>query len=117
MIIVTGANGQLGRAVMERLLQRMPAAKLGVSVRDPEQAGALAERGVRVRRGSFEDAASLHHAFEGAAQVLIVSTNTTGEVALRQHEAAIEAARASGARRVLYTSHMGSNPDSLFAPM
>ncbi|MFT3775177.1 MAG: NAD(P)H-binding protein [Minicystis sp.] len=117
MIIVTGANGQLGRAVMERLLQRVPAAQLGVSVRDPEQARALAERGVRVRRGTFEDAASLRHAFEGASQVLIVSIDSTGEAAVRRHEAAIEAARAVGARRVLYTSHMGSNPASHFEPM
>jgi uncharacterized protein YbjT (DUF2867 family) len=116
MIIVTGANGQLGRAVTERLLQRVPAAKLGVSVRNPEQVSALAERGVRVRRGTFEDAASLRHAFEGASHVLIVSVNSAGEAAVRQHEAAIEAARAAGARRVLYTSHMGANPASLFAP-
>ncbi|WP_437907984.1 NAD(P)H-binding protein [Sorangium sp. So ce327] len=117
MIIVTGANGQLGRAIMERLLQRVPAARLGVSVRDPEQASALAERGVRVRRGAFDDAASLRHAFEGASHVLIVSINSTGEAAVRQHEAALEAARAAGARRVLYTSHMGSNPASRFEPM
>lgn len=117
MIIVTGANGQLGRAILERLLQRVPAARLGVSVRDPEKAGALAERGVRVRRGAFDDAASLRHAFEGASQVLIVSVNVAGEAAVRQHEAALEAARAAGARRVLYTSHMGSNPASAFAPM
>ncbi|WP_437813905.1 NAD(P)H-binding protein [Sorangium sp. So ce1078] len=117
MIIVTGANGQLGRAITERLLQRVPAARLGVSVRNPEQASALAERGVRVRRGAFEDAASLRHAFEGASHVLIVSVNSTGEAAVRQHEAALEAARAAGARRVLYTSHMGSNPASHFAPM
>ncbi|XXX76354.1 NAD(P)H-binding protein [Sorangium sp. So ce134] len=117
MIIVTGANGQLGRAVMERLLQRVPAARLGVSVRDPEQASALAERGVRVRRGAFEDAASLRHAFEGASHVLIVSVDSAGEAAVRQHEAALEAARAAGARRVVYTSHMGSSPASPFAPM
>lgn len=117
MIIVTGANGQLGRGITERLLERVPAARLGVSVRDPDQASALAERGVRVRRGSFEDAASLRHAFEGASQVLIVSVNSTGEAAVRQHEAAIEAARAAGVHRILYTSHMGSSPASAFAPM
>ncbi|WP_437674001.1 NAD(P)H-binding protein [Sorangium sp. So ce131] len=117
MIIVTGANGQLGRAVVERLLQRVPAARLGVSVREPEQASALAERGVRVRRGAFEDAASLRRAFEGASQVLIVSVNSAGEDAVRQHGAALEAARAAGARRVLYTSHMGASPASPFAPM
>lgn len=117
MLIVTGANGQLGGAIVERLLARVPAAQLGVSVRDPEQAHALAARGVRVRRGDFADAASLVHAFAGASQVLIVSAGTTGEGAVRQHRTAIDAARAAGAGRILYTSHMGANPASPFPPM
>ena len=39
-----------------------------------------------------------------------------GEAALRMHRAAIEAARAVGARRLLYTSHIGARADSPFAP-
>lgn len=45
MIIVAGANGQLGRAVAERLLERVPAEQIGVSVRNPEKARGLEERG------------------------------------------------------------------------
>ena len=37
MIIVTGATGQLGGAIVERLLERIPADQIGVSVRDPRQ--------------------------------------------------------------------------------
>jgi NAD(P)H dehydrogenase (quinone) len=117
MIIVTGANGKLGRAIAERLLERLPAAQIGVSVRDPEQAQALTDAGIRVRHGNFDDAASLAHAFEGATQVLIISAAATGEVALRHHRTAIDAAKAAGAQRILYTSHMGANPSSPFPPM
>jgi NAD(P)H dehydrogenase (quinone) len=117
MIVVTGANGQLGRTVVERLLERTPADGIGVSVRDPAKATELAERGVRVRRGDFDDVASLGEAFADADQVLIISAASTGEVARRQHRTAIDAARAAGVRRVVYTSHMGANPASLFAPM
>ena len=67
MIVVTGATGQLGRAIVERLRERVPAAGIGVSVRDPAKAEGLAERGVRVRRGDYDDPASLGHAFEGAS--------------------------------------------------
>jgi NAD(P)H dehydrogenase (quinone) len=66
MVIVAGANGQLGRAITERLLERVPADQVGASVRDQERARGLKERGVRVRRGDFIDPASLGHAFEGA---------------------------------------------------
>jgi len=117
MIVVAGATGLLGGAVVERLLGKVPATEIGVSVRDPAKATALAERGVRVRRGDYDDAASLAHAFEGAEQLLLVSAAATGEPALRRHRTAIDAARAAGVRRVVYTSHMGANPASPFAPM
>jgi NAD(P)H dehydrogenase (quinone) len=117
MIIVTGATGELGSQVVDRLLERVPADRVGVSVRDPDRAGGLAARGVRVRRGDFTDPDSLTAAFEGATQVLVVSTNRTGEAAIAQHLNAIDAARAAGADRVLYTSHQGAADGSLFAPM
>ncbi|MFC5137011.1 SDR family oxidoreductase [Actinomycetospora rhizophila] len=117
MIVVTGASGQLGRAVLERLLDRVPTGEVGASVRDPEKVRDLAERGVRVRRGDYADPASLAEAFAGAARVLVVSANTLGPEGLRQHRAAIDAAVAAGVERVFYTSHAGANPDSPFPPM
>uniref|UniRef100_A0A1U9ZU41 NAD(P)-dependent oxidoreductase n=1 Tax=[Actinomadura] parvosata subsp. kistnae TaxID=1909395 RepID=A0A1U9ZU41_9ACTN len=114
MIIVTGATGQLGRQIVERLLTRVPADRIGVSVRDPGKARAFADQGVRVRRGDFADPATLAHAFEGATQVLVVSIDRFGADAVGQHRAAIDAAVAAGARRVLYTSHMGASASSHF---
>ncbi|WP_039805307.1 NmrA family NAD(P)-binding protein [Nocardia araoensis] len=114
MIIVTGATGQLGRQIVERLLTRVPANRVGVSVRDPRKAQAFAERGVRVRQGSFTDIAGLAEAFEGATQVLIVSVDKMGDECVEQHRAAIEAAVTAGARRILYTSQMGASPSSHF---
>ncbi len=51
MIIVTGATGKLGRRTVEHLLERLPAERIGVSVRDPRKAQDLADRGIRVRQG------------------------------------------------------------------
>lgn len=113
MIIVTGATGQLGHAIVERLLDRVPAGQIGVSVRDPQQAQDLEERGVQVRRGDFGEPSSLTRAFAGASQVLIVS----GPAESEPHRAAIEAAKEVHAKRVLYTSHMGANLRSPFQPM
>lgn len=117
MHIVTGANGKLGRLVVERLLERLPAAQIGVSVRDPHKAKDLADRGVRVRRGDFGQGDGLAHAFEGADRILLVSSNSSGEDAVRHHRTAIDAARSAGARHVFYTSHVGASPGSPFAPM
>ena len=119
MIIVTGATGKLGRGIVEELLARSPADRIGVSVRAPDKAIDFAKRGVRVRHGDFADADSLAAAFEGSSQVLIVSSNAraTGGDPLAQHRAAITAARAAGTRRIVYTSHMGASATSAFAPM
>ena len=66
MIVVTGATGKLGTLILNALLARMPAERIGASTRDPDKAEGLARAGVRVRHGDFADGASLHHAFEGA---------------------------------------------------
>ena len=116
MIIITGATGQLGSQIVARLLERVAADQVGVSVRDPDLAKDLAERGVRVRRGDFADPTTLESAFEGASQVLIVSLNRLGEESVDQSTAAVDAAYRAGAGRVLYTSHQAAALDSLFAP-
>lgn len=118
MIIVTGATGQLGRRIVQHLVKRTPAGTIGVSVRDPEKAHELVALGVRVRKGDFADAASLKHAFEGASQVLLVSSNaaSTGGDPIAQHRTAIDVAKSVGATRLLYTSQISSSSTSAFAP-
>ena len=114
MIIVTGATGKLGHRIVERLLERVPAERVGVSVRDTRKAKDFADRGVRVRQGSFDDPASLGHAFEGAAQLLLVSLDRTGEECVTGHRTAIDAAVQAGVGRIVYTSQAGAAHDSLF---
>ena len=116
MIIVTGATGQLGSQIVTRLLERVPAEQVGVSVRDPNRAKELSARGVRVRHGDFADPATLEPAFEGASQVLVISLDKLGDEAVAQTTAAIDIAYGAGADRVLYTSHQAANPASSFAP-
>lgn len=115
MIAVTGASGQLGRAVIEGLSSRLPTDQIIASVRDPEKLAAFAERGIQVRAGDFAKPDELAKAFEGAEQVLVISVDQLGEVGRRLHRAAIEAACKAGARRVLYTSHMGTRAESPFS--
>jgi uncharacterized protein YbjT (DUF2867 family) len=116
MIVVTGATGALNGATVEHLLKRVPAERIGVSVRDVAKAQHFADRGVRVRQGSYEDPVALRHSFEGAEQVLLVSSNDPHVDAVGLHRVGIETAVAAGARRILYTSHQGAGLDSPFHP-
>jgi NAD(P)H dehydrogenase (quinone) len=108
-IVVTGASGQLGRLVAQDLLERVSPGELVLVTRHPEALTDLAGRGAEVRRGDFDDPASLAQAFAGAEKVLVISTglDVLGR-RFAQHRAAIEAAAAAGAQHLVYTSI--SNP-------
>jgi len=103
-IVVTGATGHLGRLVVESLLKRgVPAENVVATGRRVETIADLAERGVDVRRAEFDRPDTLATAFAGAAVVLLVSGSEFG-TRVAGHRAVVEAARAAGAGRIVYTS-------------
>jgi NAD(P)H dehydrogenase (quinone) len=102
-IIVTGASGQLGRLAAEQLLDRLSPEQLILVTRRPHALADLAERGVEVRRGDFDEPASLAEAFAGGDRMLLISTLAIGS-RIEQHRLALEAAAAAGVTRVVYTS-------------
>jgi NAD(P)H dehydrogenase (quinone) len=115
MILVTGGNGQLGKEVVAALKKRVPAGeRLAVSVRDPAKAAALNAEGIEIRRGDFDDKASLLAAFAGADRVLIISADAPNEVRIRQHRTAVDAAKEAGVTRLAYTSFVDHAADSPF---
>jgi uncharacterized protein YbjT (DUF2867 family) len=116
MIVITGATGALNGATVEHLLKRIPAGQIAVSVRDTAKAQHFADRGVRVRRGSYDDRPALLDSFEGADQVLLVSSSDPQADGAALHRVGIEAAVAAGASRILYTSHQHAAPGSPFFP-
>lgn len=115
-LLVTGANGQLGRRVVELLLEKGGDHVVAVT-RDPAKLADLAKRGVAVRQGDFDDAATLSAAFAGVERALIVSTDAVGTPGARrkQHTAAIAAAVAAGVKHIVYTSGPSPHPDPDFA--
>jgi NAD(P)H dehydrogenase (quinone) len=102
-VIVTGASGQLGRLAAEQLLDRLSPAEIILVSRRPHSLADLAERGVEVRRGDFDEPASLTEAFAGGDRMLLISTMAIGS-RTKQHESALKAAAAAGVGRVAYTS-------------
>jgi NAD(P)H dehydrogenase (quinone) len=113
-IVVTGASGQLGRAVTERLLtdHGVTPGELVLVTRAPDKLTDLADRGAQVRQGDFSDPRSLELAFAGADKALIISTDAVG-TRVAGHKAAVDAAVAAGARTIAYTSAINpsdSNP-------
>ncbi len=99
-IAVTGATGQLGRLVIERLKGRVPADHILALARDPAKAAGL---GVAVREADYDRPEILGPALAGVETLLLISSSEVGRRA-PQHRAVIEAAQAKGVGRIVYTS-------------
>jgi uncharacterized protein YbjT (DUF2867 family) len=104
VIVLTGAAGKTGRAILAALHARGVPAELGAQVYRPEQAKALQASGVsRVVAGDMRDAAVLARAFEGASVVYHICPNMSPDE-LEITKVAVEAARSAGVERIVYHS-------------
>jgi NAD(P)H dehydrogenase (quinone) len=116
--IVTGASGNLGRQVVDLLVQAGAGPVIAIS-RTPDKLADLAARGLEARRGDFNDPASLEAAFAGGKRLLIISTDDLEPgKRLAAHSNAIAAASAAGIGHIVYTSLTNPVSDSPigFAP-
>ncbi len=102
-ILVTGANGRTGRAIVDALLTRH--AKVRGFVRSAEKATDLRDAGADSAVGDLEDAASLAAACTGCRAVIYIGPPMHGnEVAITSR--VLEAAARAGVAHVIYYSVM-----------
>jgi NAD(P)H dehydrogenase (quinone) len=120
MILISGASGQLGRAVINHLLTtyKVPANKLIALSRESGKLADLAAKGVTVRKADFGADAGLAEAFKGATRALIISTSSMEPgVRQKEHAAAVHAAETAGVDHLVYTSMPKPETSTiLFAP-
>ena len=110
-IAITGATGQLGRLVMGKLKERVGASEIIALARTPANA---ADLGVTVREADYGRPDTLKSALADVDALLLISSSEVGQRA-PQHRNVIEAAKAAGVRRIVYTSllHADVTPLSL----
>lgn len=115
MLLVSGANGNLARAVISSLLEMVEPDQIAVFTRTPDTpfASSLRDRGVAVRHGDYDAPETLPAAFAGVRRALLISTYADNSVRLGQNLAAIEAARSAGVEHLAYTSFLAAGPDAL----
>jgi NAD(P)H dehydrogenase (quinone) len=112
MIAITGATGQLGRLVIQALLQTQPAAQIVAAVRSPQKAQDLAAQGVQVRQADYTQPVTLDAAFKGVDKLLLISSSELGQ-RTPQHRAVIDAAKRAGVKLLAYTSVLHADTSSL----
>ncbi|WZP00563.1 SDR family oxidoreductase [Isosphaeraceae bacterium EP7] len=108
-ILVTAATGQLGRLVVAKLLETMPADRIVATARNVKKAAGL---GVEVREADYGKPEMLDAALHGIDQVLLISSSEVG-CRVPQHRNVIEAAKRAGVRLLAYTSVLRADTTEL----
>jgi NADH dehydrogenase len=122
-ILVTGANGRLGRRLLRRLAQERPGVPLRALVRSQRAADSLADvcaqTGATVDIVDYGDATRLTEAATGARAAIhlvgiLKETRQNRYADAHEHacQALAQAAQATGLSQVVYLSILGSRPDS-----
>lgn len=111
IIAVSGATGQLGRLVIDKLKVKVPATGIIALARSPDRA---ADLGVAVRAADYAIPQTLEAALAGVDTLLLISSSEVGQRTV-QHGNIIDAARTAGVSRIVYTSllHADTSPLSL----
>lgn len=111
-IVISGASGQLaGETIRALLLRGIKLVDLVLVTRTPDKLSSFSANGAAVRFGDFDKPETLEAAFAGGRQLLLVSTNSTGD-RVAQHTSAISAARKAGIRHIVYTSFINASSDN-----
>jgi NADH dehydrogenase len=118
-IAITGANGFVGRHVIDALLEDDASDEIRAIVRDPDRAAAELPRvGLEVRCADVADPASLTGVFEGVDAVVhtvAIPTERQGSferVNAEGTRAAVREAEGAGVRKIVHVSAIGASPAS-----
>lgn len=113
-IAVTAVTGQLGSAIAEALIAMNTGETIIGLARSPAKAKGL---GVDVRPGDYDDADQLRASLSGVDTLLLVSGMAPPEERIGQHRNAINAAKAAGVKKIVYTSVQGAEEGTAFSPI
>lgn len=105
-IVITGASGQYGSLLTDKLVALGLAQDLVLITRTPAKLAGREAVGCTVRYGDFDKPETLAEAVAGAEKMMLISGTRVGARVI-QHKAAIDAAAATGVRHVVYTSFIG----------
>ena len=113
-IAITAVSGQLGSEIV-RALERLNGNEVIVGLaRTPANATGL---DVEVRPGDYADREQLATSLQGVDTLLLVSGNEQPEKRIQQHRNVLDAAKAAGVGKVVYTSVQGAEGGTAFSPV
>lgn len=111
---VTAVSGQLGHAIVTRLIKAVGADHVIGLARTPKNVSGL---GIEVRAGDYDDREKLTKSLQGVDGLVFVSGMAPPDERVEQHRNMIEAAKAAGVKKIVYTSIQGPEEGTAFSPI
>ena len=113
-IAVTSASGQLGSSIAKQLINELGNEDVIGIARSPKKANHL---GIEIRKGDYDNRQELDLALKDIDVVLLVSGMAEPQKRIQQHRNVIEAAKVNGIKKIVYTSIIGDEKNTSFAPI
>lgn len=114
MITISGASGDLGRRIANKLAELGDPSGFRLASRSPEKLATYHRQGFETAAFDFDDPSSMRQAMAGSDSVLIISGDSPVEARTVQQRAAIVAAEQVGVSHILYTSFTNPTAESCF---
>lgn len=102
-ILVTGATGHLGSAVIKILLTKISSSQISVITRNEVKKLEFQSKGFNAFLGNYDDIATLENAMNDVDTVLLISAGDQGD-RMQEHKNVIDTAKKKGVKHIAYTS-------------
>jgi NAD(P)H dehydrogenase (quinone) len=112
-ILITGATGHLGAAVVDQLVKRSEINDIVALARDENKSNSLKEKGIEIRLGTFDNPEALDRVMTGIEKLLLISTIDPNRY--QQHKNVVDAAKKAGVKFIAYTGVSIKDLDSAAA--
>ncbi|WP_320130093.1 NAD(P)H-binding protein [uncultured Sphaerochaeta sp.] len=103
-IIITGSDGNFGSRVVREIVKLVDKKNLILTAPIEKGIEGYLKEGFDARVANFNHEEGLEKAFAGGDVMLIISAPFVGEKRQNAHKRAIEAAKAAGVKKIVYTS-------------
>ncbi len=113
-VAVTSASGKLGASIIQHLIEEIGKENVIGIARTPGRAQYL---GVEIRKGDYNSREDFDLALQGVDKLLLVSGMDEPQKRIQQHRNVIEAAKANGVQKMVYTSIVGAEENNAFSPI
>ncbi|PQJ73157.1 SDR family oxidoreductase [Polaribacter butkevichii] len=111
---VTSVSGQLGMSIAKHLIKEIGKENVIGIARTPEK---VAHLGIEIRKGDYNNRNHFDAALQGVTTLLLVSGMDEPQKRIEQHKNVIEAAKANGVKKIVYTSIVGDAEKNAFSPI